>query len=728
MSYIQYVNPLMGTDSVHEFSNGNTLPLAAFPFGANHYSPDTRGGTSFYFNSRDYRTKGIRLTHTMSPWLGDYNYLTMNAVIDDGRILRVSADKEPESTYNRDKAVFTPASINMHLNFFNTDIMLSPTPHGGIFRAIWNFENKTNFFTLSPGPGKAEYKIDYENGILTGSSKTLPNRDNIPGDFRLYFVFRFDLPIVSEKTVITDTKAAIAFTGKPCTLNVSFATSFISPEQAMFNLDSEIGGASLEDIRESAEKVWENYLSKIEITAPQERLRTFYSCFYRCFLFPRAFHEKCPDGRIRHFSPLNGQVCDGPFYTDNCFWDTYKTSFPLFSVIDSALYREMCEGFVNFYKESGWLPRCVSPAAVNCMPGTAIDAVFADAAVKKIVTDSDMLDIMLKALEKHAENVAPDPAMGRDGIADFNSLGYVSNKYVESVNKTLDYAYGNYCIAKVAEAAGKPDKAEKYYGSALNYRNLFDNDTGFFRAKDENGCMRSDFSDIDWGGDYTEGSAWQNTFAVYHDLLGYAGLLGGRDKFLDKVNKLFSTPPDYRTFGYNCEIHEMTEMAAYPQFGQCALSNQPSFHIPYLFSCMGNRDLSAYWVRKAVNELFGATPDGFPGDEDTGSMGAWYVFSCLGFYPVCPGSDEYVVASPSVSKAVIHLESGNDFIIIGAEFSEDKLYASEITVNGKRLENTFINHNDIKNGGTLLFNMSGVPSEQKYTDTQLPYSLSRKLS
>lgn len=723
MKYIQYVNPLMGTDSVHEFSNGNTLPLAAYPFGANHYSPDTRGGASFYFNSRDYRTKGIRLTHIMSPWLGDYNYLNMNAVTDDGRRLKVTADKEPESTYNRDSATFTPTYIKMHLNFFNTDIMLSPTAHGGVFRAVWNFKNNINFFTLSPGTGKAEYHLDTESGILTGSSKTLPGRDSIPGDFRLYFVFRFDLPIDRERTILTDTKAAIAFSGEPCTLNVRFATSFISQEQALYNFQSEIGEASLEEIRERAEEKWESCLSKIEIAAPLERMKTFYSCLYRCFLFPRAFHETCPDGTVRHFSPLNGQICDGPFYTDNCFWDTYKTSFPLFSIIDNALYRDMCEGFVNFYREGGWLPRCVSPAAVNCMPGTAIDAVFADAAVKKTVTDPDMLSVMLEALEKHAENAAPNPAMGRDGILDFNSLGYVSSKYSESVNKTLDYAYGNYCIAKVAESIGRP--ADKYYASALSYRNLYDEQTGFFRAKDENGNMRPDFSDIDWGGDYTEGSAWQNTFAVYHDFLGYANLLGGRDKFLDKVHKLFSTPPDYRTFGYHGEIHEMTEMAAYPQFGQCALSNQPSFHIPYLFSCMGDRDSSAYWVRKAVNELFSATPGGFPGDEDTGSMGAWYVFSCLGFYPVCPGEDEYVIASPSVEKAVIHLENGKDVKITGSGFSENKIYASEIKVNGKVLENTFISHSVLMNGGDIEFKMSDAPSGQKYSDAQLPYSLSR---
>lgn len=724
MSYLDHVNVKMGTNSVDVYSNGNTLPLTAYPFGANHFTPETRT-YHLIFNSNDHRINGVRLTHTFSPWLGDYNYLTFNAIIDDGHKLRTSEPNYPVSTYQQRSAVLTPAYCKLHMNLYNTDIALAPTSHGAVIKLNWNFDDRNDIFRIYCGDGgSCDIEADCEGGVLQIVSKNLMrHHGTIPGDFKLYSVIKFNCKIDS---CVCDGKIVNVCFGKgKKEVIVKLGTSFISMEQALYNLSSEIGEKDIDTVRGEAEAIWEKYLSKIEISGPKEQMDTFYSCMYRCFLFPRAFHEKCPDGKIRHFSVLNGEVCEGPLYTDHCFWDTYKTLFALYSLIDSSLYNEMCEGFLNFYNEGGWLPRCTAPNAVNCMPGTAVDAVFADAVAKNIITDRETINDILSALLNHAYNVAPNAAMGRDGIADFNELGYVSNSYIESVNKTLDYAYGNYCIATVAKAAGNKDAECKMLKSALNYKNLFDKETGFFRAKDKNGNMREDFSDIDWGGDYTEGSVWQNTFAVYHDLLGYANLLGGRKSFLDKADELFAKPPLYKVYGYSSEIHEMSEMAAYPEFGQCALSNQPSFHLPYLFSCMGDRDKTAYWVRKATRELFSATPEGFPGDEDTGSMAAWYIFSSLGFYPVCPGSAEYVLSSPSVKFAVIHLDNGNDLVVKADGLSDENIYASKISLNRKTLSNVFVCHSELKEGGTLRFRMSAEPSNQQYSDEQLPFSLSK---
>ncbi|MBQ6824325.1 MAG: glycoside hydrolase family 92 protein, partial [Clostridia bacterium] len=442
---------------------------------------------------------------------------------------------------------------------------------------------------------------------------------------------------------------------------------------------------------------------------------------YRMFLFPRVFHEICLDGEMRHYSPANGEICEGPMYTDNGFWDTYKTVYPLYSLILSDKYAEMCEGFLNFYKEGGWLPRWMSPCAVNCMPGTAIDAVFGDAAVKGVVTDGKMLREMLESLLKHAENLSENPSMGRDGLSDYLELGYVSDAYHESVNKTLDYAYGDFCIGRLAEVYGDDDTAAVLLERAQNYRNLFDAETGFIRAKNQDGAMRQDFTEFDWGGDYTEGGPWQCSFGIYHDFKGYADLLGGREAFLEKVQQLFDTPPYFRAYGYNREIHEMSEMALLKGFGQMALSNQPSFHVPYLFSCMGDRDRTAYWVRKACAELFKAEPQGFPGDEDNGSMAGWYVFSALGFYPVCPGVDEYVIGSPCVKRAVIKLDNGKK-LTVSAE--KEGVYAASVTLNGEVVETAYFKHADLKAGGTLTFELSDTPSGQSYTDEQLPYSMS----
>ena len=724
MSYLEHVNVKMGTNSVFDYSNGNTLPLTAYPFGMNHFTPETRT-SHLIFNANDHRINGIRLTHSFSPWLGDYNFLTFNAIIDDGHKLRATEPNYIVSTYNRSSAIMTPAYCKLHMNLYNTDIALAPTPHGAVIKLGWNFEDRADFFRIYGGDqGELDIIADCGTGILQVVSKNLSrHHGSIPGDFRLYSIFKFDCELsgcFSDGKTVT-----VHFDKGKKEVTARLGTSFISMEQALYNLDSEIGDKDIDTVRAEAEALWEKYLSKIEISAPKAQMDTFYSCMYRCFLFPRAFHERCPDGKLRHFSVLNGEICEGPLYTDHCFWDTYKTLFALYSLIDSSLYKEMCDGFLNFYKESGWLPRCTAPNAVNCMPGTAVDAVFADAVAKNIITDRDTLSDILSALLNHAYNAAPNAAMGRDGIADFNSLGYVSSSYGESVNKTLDYAYGNYCIATVAKAADDVSSEKKMLESALNYRNLFDSETGFFRAKDKNGKMRKDFSDIDWGGDYTEGSVWQNTFAVYHDLYGYAKLLGGRKAFLDKADQLFAKPPVYKVYGYNAEIHEMTEMAEYPEFGQCALSNQPSFHLPYLFSCMGDRDKTAYWVRKATKELFSATPDGFPGDEDTGSMAAWYIFSSLGFYPVCPGSAEYVFGSPSLGSAVIHLDNGNDLVIKADGISDENIYASEISLNSSAVSNVYISHSEMKAGGTLLFRMSDRPSGQQYSDDQLPFSLSK---
>ena len=570
MNYTRYVNVKMGTDSVPEFSNGNTLPITAFPFGMNHFSPETRNANLF-FNPSDVRMLGIRLTHQVSPWLSDYNSFTVCSSVNGSDKYDASVTV---SSYDRDRAILTPSYIKMHLNLFNSDLEFSPTLHGGIYKTSWAFEGYENILKFKAANGKINYSFSPKKDKLYITVKSERSWIKISDDFKLYGVFVFDKKALN----VTEKNGCllVSFGKRVKNLVARFATSFISHEQAEYNYELELQGKTLTDIRRAADNEWEKYLSKIEIDAPKKQMQTFYSCFYRCFLFPRVLHEKCPDGVIRHADPSNGKVNYGPFYTDNCFWDTFRTLFPLYSLIDSALFKEMCEGFMNFYRGSGWLPRCAAPSAANCMPGTAIDAVFADAVTKGVVTDKSSIEEMLSALMNHVENVPPDPAVGRNGVEDFNSIGYVSNAYNESVNKTLDYSYGNFCISRLAHALDKHELAKKLEASSKNYRNLFDKETGFFRAKDKNGNKRSDFTEFDWGGDYTEGSVWQNNFSVYHDRLGHSELLGGRKEFSELLNRLFLTPPIYKNYAYPCEIHEMTEMAASPQFGQCALSNQPS--------------------------------------------------------------------------------------------------------------------------------------------------------
>ncbi len=736
MRYIDLVNIKMGTHSSPERSCGNTNPLTARPFGMNHFLPQTVPDTDRRpYHPDNIRLFGIRLTHIPSPWIGDYQSILMLPTTGTGA--GASLDNKNQTSYDADNAILTPAYMSLSLLRYGIKLEFTPTLRGGALKATWD-ENVDRFIDGADRRGfflklsgrdlnAPEYEVDWENGQIFGScSNFRATRDEgVAKNFRMFFVIKFDHGFDKARSVTSDGAVNLAFQGSPTYVEGRFATSFISLEQAHYNLKCELSDKSFATLLKESEDEWEQYLSRIEITADDRTMRTFYSCMYRAFLFPRVFHELCPDGTIRHYSPECGEIRDGVFYVDNGFWDTYKTVYPLYSLIAKEKYREICRGFVNFYKECGWLPRWTSPGAVDCMPGTAIDAVFGDAAVKGVVTEKALLNDMLEALLKHADNVSPIPRYGRDGLDDFKTLGYVSDEHNESVNKTLDYAYGDFCISRVAEAVNKQDIAKRMLKSATNYKNLFDSTTGFMRARDRDGNMRKDFSEFDWGGDYTEGSAWQNSFAVYHDLLGYADLLGGKQRFLELVQRLFDTPPYYKEKGYHSEIHEMTEMALLGDFGQCALSNQPSFHVPYLFSCLGDRDRSAYWVRKCVSKLFAPEPNGFPGDEDNGSMACWYVFSALGFYPVCPGTDEYVLASPSVKKAVIHLSNGRDLLVKAPTNSPERIYASKILLNGKHLKRTVVKHSELTDGGTLAFVMSCKPSEQRYTDDQLPFSLSK---
>lgn len=735
MRYIDLVNIKMGTHSSPARSCGNTNPLTARPFGMDHFLPQTVDDTDTRpYHPDDIRLFGIRLTHIPSPWIGDYQSLLMLPTTGTGA--GAAVDGKNQTSFDTNSAVLTPAYMSFSLLRYGIRLELTPSLRGAAIRASWDenvgrfvdgAERRGFYLKLSARDLAApQYEVDWKNGQIFGYCSNFRTRrdEGIAKNFRMYFVFKFNCGFDAERSILTEGALNIAFSGTPSSVEGRFATSFISVEQARFNLESELSEKSFSTLRKECEDEWEQYLSRIEITADERTSRTFYSCLYRAFLFPRVFHEPCPDGVVRHFSPELGEVRDGVFYVDNGFWDTYKTVYPLYSLIAADKYEEICRGFVNFYKESGWLPRWISPGAVDCMPGTAIDAVFGDAAVKGVVSDRALLEDMLEALLKHADNVSPSPRYGRDGIEDFKTIGYVSNAYKESVNKTLDYAYGDFCISRVADAVGKQDISDRLLKTATNYRNLFDAETGFMRARDRDGKMREDFSEFDWGGDYTEGGAWQNSFAVYHDLLGYAALLGGRDRFLELVQRLFDTPPYYKEKGYSSEIHEMTEMALLGGFGQCALSNQPSFHVPYLFSCLGDRDRSAYWVRRCADELFSPESDGFPGDEDNGSMACWYVFSALGFYPVCPGTDEYVFASPSVKGALLHLSSGRTLKIKAPLNSPGRIYARVIRYNGVRSDSTVIKHSELMAGGTLEFIMSSKPSGQAYTDDRLPFSLS----
>lgn len=734
MSYLDYVNPLQGTDSVFNFSNGNTLPLVSMPFGMNAWTLQTKDGSStWFFHPHDRHCHGVRLTHQPSPWIGDYGSLLF--MPQTGKELFPAANWG--SSCRIDESVISPDYLKVFLIKDRINFELTTTERGAVIRLEYQ-DTRDPRLIISQFEGSSCFKINEESGRVTGYTGN--NKGGVPDNFAMYFVMDFDCSFQMDRTKIFN-KAREQFSETSMTgdalglilgldlkenkkVTIRMATSFISIEQAVRNLEREIGSRNFDEVRSQARRVWEEALGRVEVsTRDEDKKRIFYSCLYRNLLFPRMFYEYDSQGSKYHYSPYDGKVYPGVMYTDNGLWDTYRTTYPLYSLLYPSRLSEILEGWVNVYRESGWMPRWVSPGVRDCMPGTLIDAVFADAAVKGIKGFD--LELAYEGLLKHAKEAPDAIAVGRYGLQDYLELGYLpADTYKESVSNSLDFIYGDFCIAQVAGLLGKQEDYEELMERALNYRKLFDPAVGFMRGRNKNGEFTADFDPIEWGGPYCEGGAWQCSWAVQHDLRGLAQLMGGREKLHDKLEALMTEEPYFRVGTYPYEIHEMSEMAA-ADFGQCALSNQPSFHIPYIYAAIGYPHRTQYWVREALNRLFTPGTDGFPGDEDNGSMGAWYIFSAMGFYPLCPGVNQYVLGSPLFDRVQLNYEDGRKLTITAEHQEEDSPYVHEVYLNGKEHRFLYFTQEELTDNTVILFRMGRVPKEdQGFDKGHLPFSMS----
>lgn len=694
MARLDHVNIKQGTDSTSLFSQGNTLPLTKRPFGMSAFAPQTTRDANFY-HPHHRSLHGVRLTHQPSPWVNDFASL----LFQPQRETPASHPDSIWSGYRPEDAVLTPAY--QELDFLRARAKLRLTASDRAAIMLLDFHETVTIPRLAILPKDAETKIILhpEKNQIEGYTRfsTHPTADN----FALYFVMdiRGAIDRAHTETTTNDGRhqTGTHADGNGAGLNVGFAEkkieirlgfSFISIEQAWINLRRELGERSFDEIRREGEAIWEAQLAKIDIEADDATLDTFYSCMYRLFLYPTRMDEFDANMQRIHYSPYSGETHPGPAYTNNGFWDTFRTVYPLYSIIDPERYADILEGYVNAYRESGWLPKWPSPAETGIMPGTLIDAVIADAAVKGIGS-RDMLETALEGAIKHSITDAHDERIGRRGVTEYLELGYVpKDKFHESVNRSLDYIYGDYCIGRTAEVLGRHELIAPYAVKAQNYKKLYDAETGFMRGRTSSGDFSPTFDPFEWGGDYTEGSAWQNSLAVYHDFDGLIELMGGTNAFAEHLDRLFAAEPLYGIGSYWGEIHEMTEMAAV-DFGQFAISNQPSFHIPYLYVLVGQREKAVHWIRRACSELFSANPAGFPGDEDNGSTSGWYILSMLGFYQLCPGKAEYVIASPLVESASIQLGSSGRRALISRD--SDGCFV----LNGKRIESTYLSHEQL---------------------------------
>jgi len=729
---LNYVDTRQGTNNQYTFSNGNALPYTGVPFGMNHYVVQTKNEGSWFFNPNDRVFQGIRLTHQPSPWMGDFAHFLMTPIADDkirGSVFTC------QSSYRPEEAIFKPHYLKVRQLRYNITTELVPSCYGASMRMKYNSEHQAGL--VLNVQNKSEFHLDAAQRRITGYVSNFA--DCHDKEFRMYVAMSFSKDIDLSTTGYYDAEgqffSAIAFDNvdqhvvirfKDCekdTLDVKLATSFISLEQAELNLARELG-TTLDEQKESAAKAWNHYLNKIQVThSNEEYVRTFYTCLYRMFLFPQKFYELDANMEPIHYDTTARSVKKGVLYTNNGFWDTYKTVYPLYSIIAPKEYEEMLEGFLNSYRETGFLPKWLSPDERGLMPGTLIDAVIADAAAKGLA--QNLLPELLEAMLTAATTQSGQNCYGRQGTLDYIKYGYVPSSYHESVNHTLDYAYSDFCISRVAEVLGKSDVAEQYRQSALNYNHIFDPETGFMRAKDQNGQFRPGFNDTSWGLDYAEGSAWQTSFAVFQDFQGLIEAYGSKERFFNKITELCNKAPDFDVRGYGFEIHEMSEMAAV-DYGQLAISNQPSFHIPYLFNYVGQPASSQVVIKQIMSNLFNSGFDGFPGDEDNGSMSGWYVFSSMGFYPVCPGSNEYVLGIPLFDSVTIELPSGKQMQIHTDNNNPQSNFVANVQLEGEDYTKLYITHEDILAGKALDFRLGLAPSYRSYTPEELPFSLSKQ--
>ena len=536
--------------------------------------------------------------------------------------------------------------------------------------------------------------------------------------------------LIAESTETTSAHAGaiIGFsTKKGETVHARVASSFISEEQALQNL-KELGNDTFDALVEKGKDAWNDVLGRVEVEGGDlDQYRTFYSCLYRSLLFPRKLYEVDASGAIVHYSPFNGKVLPGYMYTDTGFWDTFRCLFPLLNLIYPSVNKEIQEGLINTYKESGFFPEWASPGHRGCMVGNNSASVLVDAYLKGVKVDD--VATLYEGLLHATENVHPEiSSTGRLGYEYYNRLGYVPYdvKINENAARTLEYAYDDWCIYKLAKELKRPKKEINLFARrAMNYQNLFDKETLLMRGKNKDGKFMAPFSPLKWGDAFTEGNSWHYTWSVFHDPQGLIDLMGGDDVFVDMLDSVFSVPPVFDDSYYGQVIHEIREMTVM-NMGNYAHGNQPIQHMIYLYNYAKQPWKAQYWLRQVMDRLYTPTPDGYCGDEDNGQTSAWYVFSALGFYPVCPGTDQYVLGAPLFKNATVHFENGKTLEIKAPQNSRTNIYIKDMKVNGAEYSKNYVTHSLLQNGAVVDCVMSDAPNTKRGIGMEdAPYSFSR---
>lgn len=740
----EYVTTLMGTQSDFTLSTGNTYPAIALPWGMNFWTPQTgKMGDGWAYTYGAHTLRGLKQTHQPSPWINDYGQFSVMPVRGNDKL----DEESRQSWFSHQSETAKPYYYSVYLADHDIKAEVAPTERAAIMRFTFPESSESGVVIDAFDRGSAIEVIDDR----TIAGYTTRNSGGVPENFRNYFVMTFDKPFSGFE--LTDAPAsykpgskvlypeggksvegdhAVAkvhfTTARGEQVNVRIASSFISREQAFQNL-KELGDMDFDGVKEQARKRWDEVLGAIEVEGGSiDQYRTFYSCLYRSVLFPRKFYEVTADGQVVHYSPYNGEVLPGYMYTDTGFWDTFRSLFPLLNLVYPSVNAEIQAGLANTYRESGFLPEWASPGHRGCMVGNNSASVVSDAILKGVTPEEDV-ETLYEAMASGTDKVHPTvSSTGRLGHEYYNTLGYIPYNVGinENVARSLEYAYDDWCIAQVAAKLGRPaEEQQKWLTRAQNYRNLFDPETRLMRGRNEDGSFQKPFSPYKWGDAYTEGNAWHYTWSVFHDVDGLASLMGGREAFATMLDSVFVVPPIYDDSYYGKRIHEITEMQV-ANMGNYAHGNQPAQHMIYLYNYAGQPWKAQWWAREVMDRLYMARPDGYCGDEDNGQTSAWYVFSALGFYPVCPGSDEYILGSPLFRRATIHLENGAEIEIDAPENAPENRYVGAMQLDGKPWEHNFLRWSDLRDGARVRFDMQAEPETGRGTDDgALPYSMCR---
>lgn len=722
----------MGTASSMELSNGNTYPTVCLPFGMNTWAPHTgKMGDGFVYTYQSNFLYGIKQTHQPSLWINDYGQFSIMPVTHRSQF----SEEQRKSWFSHKAENAKPYYYSAYLADHHANIEVVPTERAAMFRVRYHKADSAYIVIDAYDKGSYIKIIPEKNRIIGYSTK---NNGGVPQNFKNYFVIQFDKPFLNravwedqaifDKTDEKQGKRVGAILGfklkKGDFLHFKVASSFISYEQAELNL-REIGNRSFDEVMADARAAWNRELGRIKIEDNNiTNIRTFYSCLYRMLIFPRKFYEIDAKGNVVHYSPYNGKVLPGYMYADNGFWDTFRAQFPFLNLMYPGLVSEIIQGMQNVYLESGWLPEWFSPGHRDCMIGSHSAAVITDAYLKGVKGIN--INLLYEAILKNTKHAGPVSSVGRLAVKEYNSLGYIpcDMGINQDVSRTLEYAYDDFCIWQLAKALKRPAaEINRFYSRSFNYRNLFDKQTGLMRPKGRNGIFQKDFNPFRWGDHFTEANSWQYSWFVPHDVKGLQNLLGGEDRFFDKLDSVFTLPPVFDISYYKRGvIHLVREMQGV-DMGQYAQGNEPMHHMVYIYN-FGRPWRTQYWIREILNRLYSPTPDGYPGDEDNGQMSAWYVISAIGFYPLTPGTTQYAAGAPLFRKIELNFENKNRLVIHADKNSDRNYYINDVSFNGKPYTKCYYEHFELLKGGTMNIDMSNKPNMKRGCNAaDRPYSM-----